>query len=97
MIDGGVQAAVMVKDPEPSAKSLAPVWALTVKLVVPPGVAGVVEIVKVDVCEDAAAAKETGFGEKDAFAPVGKDVMTLRVAVNAPDEPVPVPRLTVIV
>ena len=86
----------IVSVPFPWAKSLAEVAAFTVKLVDPAGVKAVVLMVKVDVREFCAAVNETGLGEKDALAPVGRVVM-LRAAVNAPAEPGPLPLFTVIV
>jgi hypothetical protein len=68
-----------------------------VNAVVPPGVAPVVEIVNVVVLVVSAAANETGFGTKDAVAPVGNTVVTDSVAVKAPAAPGAVPLLTVIV
>lgn len=74
--------------------------AFTVKLV-PPGVfAGVVALVvmvRVDVLLDSAAVKAIGLGEKDAVTPVGNAVVTLKFALNAPADPGPEPRFTVIV
>jgi hypothetical protein len=90
-------ALVTTKDPAPVAKSAADVSAFTVKGVVPPGVAPVVEIVNVAVLLVSAAANETGFGTKDAVAPVGSTVVTESAAVKAPAEPGPVPRVTVMV
>jgi hypothetical protein len=91
------EALLTVRVPLPVAKSLAEVAAFTVKLVAPTGVDAVVLIVRVAVLLAFAAAKETGLGEKDALAPAGNAPVTLRVAVNAPEEPGPVPRFTVIV
>jgi len=93
-----VVAAVITKEPLPVARSVADVEACTVKAVVPPGVDVVVLIVKVDVLVESPEAKETGLGEKETTAaPVGNAVVTLRFAVNAPEEPPPEPRFTVIV
>lgn len=104
-----VGAAVTVNEPPPDARSVdSPVFvAVTVKLVVPPGVALVVVMVNVAVCLLQAAVgslvggehagNETELGENIAVAPVGKEVVILRAAVNAPAEPVPVPLFTVIV
>ena len=79
------------------AKSPADVSALTVKLVLPEGVAAVVVIVSVVVFEVSLEVNETGFGEKDAVAPVGRAVVTLMVAVKLPLLPGPLPLLTVTV
>jgi hypothetical protein len=90
-------ALLTVRIPSPVAKSLAEVAAFTVKLVAPTGVDAFVLIVRVAVLLAFAAVKETGLGEKDALAPAGNALVTLRVAVNAPAAPGPEPRLTVIV
>ena len=96
--DGAVQAAVTAKEPLPVARSVADVEACTVKGVVAPGVDVVVLIVRVDVLVKSDEVKETGLGEKETTAaPVGNAVVTLRLAVNAPEEPPPEPRFTVIV
>jgi len=70
--------------------------ALTVNGVVPAGVAAVVLIVKVEtsVMFGCDAAKEIGFGEKEAVAPAGSAVVTLRVAAIAS---LPLPRFTLTV
>jgi len=92
-----------LKVPLPSAKSPpvdvqeapGPVNARTVKGTAPEGVAAVVVIVSVAVLLESPAAKASELGEKEAVAPVGKVVFTHRLAVKAPEEPGPVPRLTV--
>jgi hypothetical protein len=100
---GALHALVTTKLPESapevglSAKSDADVAALTVNGVVPAGVAAVVLIVRVEVFEVSAATNETGFGTKDAVAPVGSTVVTVNVAVKAPEEPGPDPLFTDIV
>jgi hypothetical protein len=96
MIEGAVQAAVTTKEPLLEALSavLSVLTACTLKIVVPPGVPVVVLMVNVDVLAVSVGVKETGFGEKDAAAPAGNVVVTLRFAVNAPEDPEPVPRFT---
>ena len=71
--------------------------ALTVKLVVPEGVAEVVVIVKVAVTESSLDVNETGFGLNEAVAPVGRVVVTLSAASKFPDDPPPLPLATVMV
>src|SRR5262245_25517489 len=82
----------MARLPLPRAKSLALVDAFTVKVVVPSGVAPVVEIVIVQVFDESLEVNDTGFGENEAVAPAGSDEVTDIVAVNVPG---PVPRFTV--
>src|SRR5207247_1793200 len=62
-------------------------------------ISGAPEVLMVSVaCFDALPdANETGFGLKEAVAPAGNDVVRLSTASNAPLEPPPVPRFTVIV
>ena len=87
----------MVSVPLPVAESVAEVCALTSKAVEPPGVPALVVIVSVAVLEVWAGVNETGFGLNEAVAPLGSALITLRVAVNAPALPAPLPRLTVTV
>ncbi len=54
-------------------------------------------MVNVAVFELSVGVNDTGFGEKEADAPVGNVVMILRSAVNDPEEPLPVPLFIVIV
>ena len=86
----GLTVSVPVFD----AKSLEEVAAWTVKLVDPAGVELVVFMNNVPICTLSLALKWKGFGEKDAVAPVGNGVVTLRVALNAPAEPLPLPLFT---
>ena len=96
LIVGGVVSTVNV--PPAVAKSLALVAAFTVNdVTVFPGVALVVLMVRVEVLELWLGVNDTGFVENDAEAPVGSAVVTLRVAVKAPLDPLPEPRFTVIV
>ena len=67
--------------------------ACTVKGVVPAGVEPVVVMVSVRLTEAVPDPNETGFWLKEGVAPTGNAVVTLRLALN---EPVPVPRFTVI-
>src|SRR5262249_4351822 len=87
----------MVSVPLPVAKSVAEVCALTANAVDPPGVPAVVVMVSVAVIEGWAGVNETGFGLNAAVAPVGSALVTLRVAVNEPALPWPLPLLTVTV
>jgi hypothetical protein len=58
-----------------------------VKLVDPGGVAAVVLMVNVEVFVVSLVAKETELGVNDAVAPVGRAVVKLRFAENAPLAP----------
>src|SRR5262245_36441872 len=90
-------ALATVSVPLPFAKSLALVDALTVNETLPAGVAEVVVIVRVAVFELSPLVKLTGLGEKLALAPLGNAVVIDNAAVKLPLEPIPEPRLTVIV
>jgi hypothetical protein len=99
---GLLGGALTTNVPAPVAKSVADVEALTVKDVVPPGVAPVVLMVNVAVFESSFDVNSTGFGEKEegeGLTPVGQDVVgvILKAAVKAPEEPPPLPLFTVIV
>src|SRR4030067_3255610 len=76
---------LITKVPFPVAKSLAVVDAFTEKDVVPAGVDEVVDIVNVDPLDVWLGGKDTGFGEKEALAPVGQGDGVMRSAVNAPE------------
>ncbi len=73
-----------VNMPVPVAKSVGCVatTARTVKLVTPPGVELVVDIVNVDVFEVVPVGKVRELGKKDPVAPGGKGVMRLKFAVK---------------
>jgi len=87
----------IVSVPLPVAASVAEVCALTSNAVEPPGVPAVVVIVSVAVLEVWVGVKETGWGLNTPVATVGSTLVTLRLAVNVPALPGPLPLLTVTV
>ena len=85
MTEAAVQAGFTVSVPLPVEESpIAPgLFAWTVKEVEPTGVADVVLMVNVDVFDVSLAAKLRELGLNEALAPVGKELVRLRSAVNA--------------
>src|SRR4029450_7578558 len=83
--EAAVQAGFTVSVPFPVEESpiAAGLFACTVNGVEPVGVDAVVLMVNVDELEVSAAPKLTELGLNDAVAPVGKEFVTLRSAVNA--------------
>jgi hypothetical protein len=92
-------AGVTLNEPPPLALSAppAPVAPLAVNATAPAGVLPAVVMVRVVVLDPSAGTNGTGFGEKLAEAPAGNAEVMLMVAEKAPEDPEPLPRLTVTV